>query len=541
MNKIADYLQGHILGEVVTRGDVRDALSTDMGVLKIKPDMVIYPRNTNDVRKVCRFAWQLAEKGHVLPVTVRGAGLDTTGASIGKGALVITAAHLNKLYEYDPKQRLIRLQPGATVASVNHALALHGTGIMPLYGAHSQSTVGGAIANSLNGPLAGKYGGIDRSIEQLEVVLANGDVIQTGRISKKELNKRKGVQGFEGDIYRGIDAVIEEYADVLDALRANDATGYNTVADIKQKDGSFDLTPLFVGSQGTLGIITEMIMKAEFRSYYMGIGVLAFASAGAARDALDDLSRLKPALLDYIDAELVENAATRGKSYEWYKKAAEQFTPKAVVVVGFDDLSEKARAKMLGKVRKLFDRLDDVYVELANNELGEELLTIRDVAFFTRSPEQSEQAVPDIFGGFHVPTERLEDFANSLQNLATEYNVSLPLAGHAYTNTYSVFPLLHLKKVADKQKVFKLLDSLTRLVLSHNGTMVAEGGEGRLKSKIIYGQTDQKVVAMYTAIRSVCDPFGTLNPGVKQDTELKEVAGSLRGEFEAGQMARFGL
>ena len=79
-------------------------------------------------------------------------------------------------------------------------------------------------------------------------MLANGDVLQTGRINKRELNKRKGVQGFIGDIYRGIDGIIEEYADVLGQLNMNDMTGYNSIADVKRKDGSFDLTPLFVGS-----------------------------------------------------------------------------------------------------------------------------------------------------------------------------------------------------------------------------------------------------------------------------------------------------
>jgi len=97
-------------------------------------------------------------------------------------------------------------------------------------------------------------------------VLCSGDVIQTERISKRELSRRKGLQSFEGEVYRGIDGVVDEYSDVISSIRANDSTGYNTIANVKHKDGSFDLTPLFVGSQGTLGIITEMIMRAEFHS-----------------------------------------------------------------------------------------------------------------------------------------------------------------------------------------------------------------------------------------------------------------------------------
>ena len=87
MNKVAIYLRGHISGEVSTRDDVREAMSIDGGVLKQKPEMVIYPRNTNDIRKVARFSWQLAEKGHKLPITVRGAGTDATGATVRSGLM----------------------------------------------------------------------------------------------------------------------------------------------------------------------------------------------------------------------------------------------------------------------------------------------------------------------------------------------------------------------------------------------------------------------------------------------------------------------
>jgi FAD/FMN-containing dehydrogenase len=95
--------------------------------------------------------------------------------------------------------------------------------------------------------------------------------------------------------------------------------------------------------------------------------------------------------------------------------------------------------------------------------------------------------------------------------------------------------------VADKQRVFKLLDALSKMVYAHQGTMVAEGGEGRLKTRAVYGELDEKVVAMYEAVRQVCDPHGTLNAGVKQQNELRTLASQLRDNADAGQFARFGL
>jgi FAD/FMN-containing dehydrogenase len=110
MSKVAAYLQEHIQGEVSTNSAILTALGRDMGVLEITPEMAVYPRVTSDIRKVARFSWQLAEKGHVLPITIRGNGSDQTGGAIGKGISIVTPAHMNTVFELDPKQKLVRLQ-----------------------------------------------------------------------------------------------------------------------------------------------------------------------------------------------------------------------------------------------------------------------------------------------------------------------------------------------------------------------------------------------------------------------------------------------
>jgi FAD/FMN-containing dehydrogenase len=97
MSKITQYLNEHILGEVTSAETVCQRFSHDGSVLSIKPEMVVSPRVTNDIRKVARFSWQLAEKGHTLPITVRGSGSDKTGAAIGKGIIINTIAHLDNI------------------------------------------------------------------------------------------------------------------------------------------------------------------------------------------------------------------------------------------------------------------------------------------------------------------------------------------------------------------------------------------------------------------------------------------------------------
>ena len=113
MSKVAQYLQEHLLGEVTSSTAVRREFSTDASILQATPSAVVYPRNESDVRKVARFAWQLAERGRTLPITARGAGTDLSGAAIGQGIILVFPAHMNRILVLDNKSGTVILEPGA--------------------------------------------------------------------------------------------------------------------------------------------------------------------------------------------------------------------------------------------------------------------------------------------------------------------------------------------------------------------------------------------------------------------------------------------
>ena len=306
MSKVAAYLQEHILGEVSTDPAILKSLGTDASVLEIVPEMAVYPRVTNDIRKVARFVFQLAEKGHVMSITARGAGSDQTGAAIGKGITLVMPAHMNRIFELDSKQKLVRVQPGVNAKALNDALLLQGMSIPALPVSSAYSTIGGAVANNASGPLSGRYGDMSEWVHQLEVVLVNGDVLQTERLSKRDLDRKKGLQTFEGEIYRTLDNLIEDNKQLIaDKLMSDirDNVGYSAITKVKRKDGSFDLTPLLVGSQGTLGVVSEMILKTQYVSTQQKSIFITFASKESARDLLDKFAALEPSVLEYFDGQ----------------------------------------------------------------------------------------------------------------------------------------------------------------------------------------------------------------------------------------------
>lgn len=546
MSKISQYLNEHLLGEVTTSTAVRKCLSTDGSMLMMTPEIVAYPRVTNDIRKILRFTYQLAQKGHAISVTTRGAGTDQTGAAIGTGIIVNTTAHMHNIYEFDAKQRLVRVQPGTRFGSLENALHLQGFHIPAFPDSIDYSTVGGAVANNASGRMSGQKGAMDESVAELEVVLVNGDAIQTSRLSKKELSKKKGLQTFEGEIYRAVDNLIEDNSDLLDEQLTTDVidnAGYVNLRKVKQKNGSFDLTPLFVGSQGTLGVISEMILKADFYNTNEVLLAVAVPDANNFYDLIDELRALSPDTLEVFDGRLVTLARKHSKQYTILKLADTEDGSEGMVagllLCSFQDFSERVRKKKLKKAQKLVGKYGGIFESASTPETVRELAAVRGIAYSAVYSDEKSGVVPSVFRGVYVPPARFDEFREAVALLEKTTGIALPYSGFATDGVYSFWPQFVLRAATDKQKLLKLYDAFTKVVYDHGGSAVAESGEGRLKAPFVAKQLSPELAKVYTDLRAIFDPHGTLNAGVKQPVELRSVVSHLRPGYDGIDFADY--
>ncbi len=521
MSKIAQYLNEHLLGHVSGLGTLREQYSSDAGVLEVTPELVVYPKATNDIRKVARFSWQLAEKGHVLSLTPRGFGNDVTGGAIGSGLLIDTSRYLNSILyvAIKDKDKIAHVQPGVSLKTLHETLRWNGLTIGAYTPDMQDMTVGGAIASGVSTYRSGKYGTIADAIDRMEVVLANGDLMEIGRVSKRDLSKKQGEQTLEGEIYRQIDAILEENAELIASLSSDaDNTGYR-IDQVQQKDGSFDLTPLFIGSQGTLGLISEVVLRTDFYNEEEAAMAIVCNTFSEARDVADILEKIEPTTLLSIDSSYYEMAQAHGKSYLFNEKDEDFST---VVYVSFDDFSDKARERKIKKALKALSK-KEVAIYTSLDSRIEDLYAIRDVAQIAMTPLRIDETYAPVCDGAHIPTVRLSEFATEVTALAEKYHTVLPLSIDMLTGVVSTRALLRLKKVSDKQKVFKLSAEYAALVHKMGGSVTGGQAEGRLGAFAEYPQLDEAVVELNNKIRKVFDPYGTLNPGVKQQADLKSL------------------
>ena len=502
-----------------------DGYSTDRSILKIRPKAVAVPRTTSDIRKLVRFSNQLALKKFKLPVTVRGSGLDKTGAAIGSG-LIISMEEMNSIQEVDPRQRLVRLQVGVTLGALKEALSLHGL-TLPVAGDNCE-TIGGLLANNYRGALAKKYGNISSRISQAEIVLSSGDVIQTEHLKARNLSKKKGLSGFEGEFYRRLDNFLSDNTAAFEDIDKNSRTGYAGISKIKTKNGTLDLLPAFFGSQGTLGIITEVILSCELATDLPQYFVTSFTTANAALGFIIRAARLHPSEINVYDANLFHEALKTGKKFRPIKTLPENGM---IVSVTFDDSRRRHRSRKLKKLIAVLNK--STRFVTSNDKNYPEFIELQSVlSTYLNNPPRKIRAplADDAF----IPSDQLKRYFSGIVELEQKHGISLPIFGSALTGNYSVRPEIDLSVVAGRQFALAFLREYNNLVTSCGGSLTGGSPEGRTKAIFVNANLSPKIRELYEELKDIFDPNHILNPDVKQGANLRSVVRSLRTSYTPG-------
>ncbi len=512
MGKIARYLNQLTVGNVFDSPEILEAYSTDRSVLKIKPRAVAFPESTDDIRKLMKFCYQLAAKDIKIPVAIRGSGLDEMGADLTNG-LVISTEKLNKLLESDRRERLVRVQAGITLRELNTALSVNGLTI-PIAG-HSNETIGGLISNCPVDNYAHKYGGIMSYVERIEIVLANGDCLQTSRLGKRALKRKSNEKTFEGDIYRKLNKVVTVNNEIVGELKKHpfEKSGYANIKYVKHRK-SMDLTPILFGAEGTLGVITEVILRAVPIKKPASRVVATFEDFKIAEKFLNFVKELDSCEVNLYDVEIVKSAEESGKRLSDITKKLES----GYVVSARFDSRKKSCIKKILNIKKMLPRstqiiTDDSKSAVVIDELSNALTS------FLHCSKDSER-VP-LLTDFYVPAENLGGLIDDLEILHEKLGIDLALYGSFATSNYSLRPKFNLEDENFNKKALAFLRAGAYVIKRRGGYLVGGSPEGRIKALAINSEMPEKEKNLYKEIKTVFDRYDMINPGVKLSAEAR--------------------
>lgn len=530
-------LQKIIHGHVTDSADAREYFATDGSIFTQMPEAVLYPQKTADVTGTVKVVRDLADKGHKVSIVARGKGTDQAGGALGSGLMLVFPAHMNKIRQLD--KHSVTVQPGLIFGNLEKTLYTHGRFIPSYPASYEFSTIGGAIANNSAGALSVKYGATRDYVKSLQVVLSDGSLIETKRLSPMALNRKKGQRDLEGEIYRKIDSILIDHAGLIKKSKiavTKNAAGYD-LWDIKGPGGTFDLSQLIVGSQGTLGIVTEATLRTIPYNSKTTLVVGFFDSLDKATRAVMKLLPLQPSALEVVDSYLLEFLREHKPSL--IKDVVPEKLPKIVLLAEFDDFSQFRQRVKRSRTIGIFKKFASSHRVAKNRQDAQKLWAIRrQAADIIWQIQGSKKALPIIEDGV-VPIAKMAEFLESVYRLLDKYELDIAVWGHAGNANFHIQPFLNLAKLKDQQKIYKLMDEFYGLVISMGGSTCGEHNDGLLRAPYLKKLYGPEMYDLFVQVKHIFDPSNILNPGKKVGVTVEDTKKLLRKEYSMKHLHDF--
>ncbi len=512
MGKIAKYLNQLTVGNVFDNPEILEKYSTDRSALKIKPKFVAFPESTDDIRKLMKFFDQLSTKDIKVAITPRGSGMSEGGESLTNG-IVISTEKLNKLLEIDTRERLVRVQSGITLKELNTALSVSGLNI-PIDG-RDEETIGGLISNVPVDEATGKYGGIMKYVERIEVILANGECLQTERLKRYAVAKAAAQKTFEGNVYQKISKLLHNNAELLKKFNdeKKSLVGYPFITKLSKRE-TLDLMPIFFGAQGTLGIISEVILRVVPMRDKATRVVATFKEIETALKYAEMVQNLNPRKVELYDLKIIMEAREAGKNLDGVIRKMEDGY---VVFTSFDEKGNVAIKKITAMKEKLPRNTKFIFESAENRTtLGEFENSLVNYLNHVKNAER----VP-ILTDFYLPLYNIQNFLKDLRILEEKLELDLELFGNLETEIFSLRPKFNLEDDEFNKKATTFLRAGAYIISRHGGELAGGTPEGRLKAVVTNIEMPEDERKVYEDLKKIFDPNGILNPDVKLGANSK--------------------
>ncbi|HUY92459.1 MAG TPA: anaerobic glycerol-3-phosphate dehydrogenase subunit C [Pirellulales bacterium] len=502
--RIQEDLRGLISGEVRCDDVFLQLYASDASIYQIAPKGVVRPRSAADVAAVIQYA-----REHQLPVHARGAGSGLAGESLGEGLVLDFSSHFRRILRTDPAS--VRVQPGVVHERLNYHLRFQGRLFGPDPATSHVTTMGSVVALDGSGSHWLKYGSARRHVLSLEVVLADGTVMEVGQEPLAEgvshdPNPRKR------ELINQLARLLARDAELIERRRSRslvDRCGYQ-LADVLKPD-SLDLARLLTGSEGTLALITEMTLATQPLPRHRGVVVLLFDRLENAAKAVQEILPMGPAACDLMDRRHLSLAREIDPRYD----SLIPVTTEALLLVecqGDDPVDVRGRMRLIAeRIRRRKRLAFDSRQAFGAEEIEVYWQLARNVVPTLYRLKGSTRALPFV-EDMAVPPETLPKFLVEMQNVLKRRQVTATLFAHAGHGQLHLRPFLDLGDPQQVQTMESLASDLYELVFAVGGTISGEHGAGLSRTPFIRRQTGELYDA-YCEVKRIFDPEGVLNPG----------------------------
>lgn len=538
-----------IAGDVDTSDETRAKYSHDASLFELKPQAVVFPKTAADIETLVGFVAAHKAEFPVLSLTARSQGTDMSGAAINDSIIVDTSRYLTAISDVSAERATA--EPGVTYRDFE-ARTLEFGAIMPSYPASRDlAGIGGIVNNNSGGEKSLEFGKTDRYVKSMDVVLSDGASYTIGPLTRDELNARMDQDTFEGRLYRDTFQLLDQHYDEIKAAApkvSKDSTGYHLWNVWDREAGVFDLTKLFVGAQGTLGIMTKATLSLVQKPSHSGTLVCYLKS-------IDDLGEIIPAVLAHRPAtfecfddntlwlsfKFIFAFIKRLGFITWLRMCLQLIpdglalirgVPKLILLIEFTGNSEAEVGRKIHQARTDLERFKFTYMEEDGNEAkARKFWLMRRESFnLLRSKVKDKHTAPFI-DDLVVPPARLTEFLPQLREIIKKYGLLATIAGHLGDGNFHVIPLMKIEDPAERAKFAPAMKEVNSLVIKYGGSVSGEHNDGMIRGPWLEQMYSPTVLGYMKEIKQLYDPLGIFNPHKKTDATWDYSFAHIREHF----------
>ncbi len=517
------------------RGAVHDDKPTlaryshDASLFEVMPRIVVEPEDSADLQTLITYVNDHPDQK--LSLTMRSGGTCMSGGPLSSSIVVDMNAHFTAIKKVTADKAIT--QPGVFYRDFEKATLMHKR-IMPSYPASRDiCTVGGMVANNAGGEKTLQYGKTERYVTRLKIMLRDGNEYVFEPLNATQLAGKCQLTTVEGEIYRNMKKLLADNDTAIKAAKPNvskNSAGYSlwNVWDKK----TFDLTQLFVGSQGTLGIITEITFRLVEPLPYSQMLVLFLRDMAPLARIVKTILTYHPESFESYDNQTLKLAL------RFFPEILKRLPIKNIFTIAWQFLPEM-RLMLEGGLPKLILLAEftggsqaevDIRAKAAQAALrsfglrtrvtasaseATKYWTIRRESFnLLRQHIHGKRTAPFI-DDIVVRPEQLPEFLPRLNNIMAKYDLLFTIAGHVGDGNFHIIPLMDLRDPNSREIISRLSHEVYQLIREFKGSMTGEHNDGLIRSPFLQDMFGQEIYHLFEATKKIFDPHTIFNPGKK--------------------------
>ncbi|MBS0184195.1 MAG: FAD-binding oxidoreductase [Nitrospira sp.] len=498
-----------LLGTEKVKDDVSTitAYAVDASMYRVPPQAVVLVESEDDIAATVAYA---ASRG--IPLTPRAAGTNLTGSAIGSG-VILDVSRLNRILEVNREERWARVQPGIVLAELNKRLISQGLLFGPDPSSGDMCKLGGMVANNSSGPHTLRYGSVKDNVQSLRLCLTSSTWIEARSYALDDPALERLLTTVPA--LRDILMMTQAHADLIAAKRptvSKNSCGYNLFGLAEGlARGVFDLPKLFVGSEGTLGVVSEARLTLVDKPKATLTALIHFRSLEEVGEAVPRLLTLQPSALEVMDANTL-NLIGRGKHGIPADAAA-------TLLVELDtdspEIDLRERAEAMATVCRPYKLAAELTLAF-DAERREQLWKARKALYPTLYRFDLKKKPINFVDDVVVPADRISELIRYLEDFFEGQRVPVAIFGHIGNGNAHIVPLLDVNDSRDFQKMVRAYQEIHATVLNRfGGSICGEHGDGRVRAEFVKTMFGEELYDLFMQVKKSFDPGNVLNPGIK--------------------------